>query len=103
MRRVSKQRAALMAEAGPWREAFKARIGKCEVCQKLRDPDYLACHEVCRGPWRRKALMAPFALLVVCRYADFQKQRDCHAEIQDWKEVKQLALLYLVDQSRYDL
>lgn len=103
MKRVSKKRAALMKDAGPWRYSFKEEVGRCEVCLKRREPIMLAVHEIARGQLRQKCLMARFGVLVVCAEPNWRTGVDCHASIQNWKEPKQLALLYLVRAIDYDL
>lgn len=101
MRRQSLKRQELMREVTPWRNAFKERVGRCEYCLKQRMPDALAVHEISRGSHRRKALASEFAVLAVC--LDPWGKPPCHDTVQVWSEVKQLALLYLVRQSDYDL
>jgi hypothetical protein len=101
VRRVSLKRQQLMREVKPWRDAFKARVGRCEYCLKPRMADALAVHEISRGSHRRKALASEFAVLAVC--LEPWGDPPCHDTVQGWPEVKQLALLYLVRQSDYDL
>lgn len=73
-----------MAQAGPWREALRERVGRCEWCG--RHNHGLAVHEVLRGSGlRQKAMDKPYAVLVLCN--------DCHELMsgRDWAE--QLAIL----------
>lgn len=93
MNRVSTKRRALLAESQPWREELVAQTERCEWCGRLRED--LAPHEIARGCDRSKALMARFAILVVCW--------DCHRETDRLPRAGQLALLYLVRSADYDL
>lgn len=92
-----------MAEAGPWREEFKARVRRCEYCLKSREPEMLCCHEIARGGLRRKALMAPYAILVLCREPNWRTGEDCHKIVGEWPQARQLALLYLTRSGDYSL
>lgn len=101
MRTESLKRRTRRLEAQPIRDALKARVGRCEFCLKPREPHLLACHEIANGSHRNKALDKPFAILVVCK--EPWGKPPCHATVQSWSEAKQLALLYLVRSSDYDL
>ena len=91
-------------EADKVRDELKRRIGRCEICLKPRSPDYLCGHEISRGSGLRlRALDKPFAILIVCRDPNFLEQSDCHRAVQAESEARQLARLYLCDQSRFDL
>lgn len=104
MRPYTPKRQAQNAAAEPMRKALKRSVGRCEVCLKRRNPEYLCIHEISNGNGPRlNALDKPFALLVVCREPDFMGQKVCHDMVQKESEVRQLARLYLVDQSRFDL
>lgn len=95
IRRVSERRRKLEAEAGPWREQFKATVGRCEYCFKPKAPEYLDCDEIARGATRSISLTAEYAILVVCR--------PCHRMVQPWSRAKRLALLYIARPSSFDL
>jgi hypothetical protein len=104
MRRISKKRAARVAEAAPVRDGLKARVGRCEVCLKSRDPEMLAGHEIFRGSYGRQVCLdKPFGLLLVCIEPNWRTKIDCHDYIQNWSEPRQLALLYTVRPSDFDL
>ena len=74
MRRVSNRRQKLLSEVGPWRQAFKKKIGRCEKCLKPAKPEQLDCHEVVTGNVRAKALDKKYAVMCVHRY--------CHNELE---------------------
>lgn len=101
MRNTSPKRARLLRKVTPWRDAFKARVGRCEFCLKARMPEALAVHEISRGSHRWKALACGFAVLAVCK--EPWNDPPCHDTVQLWSEAKQLALLYLVRSSSYSL
>jgi hypothetical protein len=91
-------------EARPIRDALKELVGRCEVCLLSRMPDDLAGHEIANGNGLRlKCLDKPYGLLIVCRYPNFRRQTDCHGIVQNEKEAKQLARLYMVRPSSFDL
>lgn len=93
MNRLSTKRRALLADARPFRESLVAQTERCEWCGRRRND--LAPHEIARGCDRSKALMARFAILVVCL--------ECHRETDRLPRAGQLALLYLVRSDDYDL
>lgn len=101
MKRLSPKTRARQAEAKPVRDALKRSAGRCEFCLKPRLPDLLACHEISNGTHRQKSLDKPYAILVVC--LEPWGQPPCHATVQEWSEARQLALLYLVRSTDYDL
>lgn len=103
MRRTFLRRQKLNREVAAFRQGLKARVGRCEVCLKPRDPEYLACHEIFRGKGRKGSLDKAFGILVVCLEPNWAKNRDCHAHIQNWSEVRQLALLYTVRGTDFNL
>lgn len=100
---MSKKRRKREDEAKPVRDQLKAEVGRCEVCLKPRDVDYLAGHEIANSGLRQKSLDKRFGVLVVCRQPDFANQTDCHRTVQNEPEARQLARLYLCRQSDYDL
>jgi hypothetical protein len=103
LRRKSSKRAKLDRKANPWREAFVRTVGLCELCN--RDLSYeLHCHEIASGTAsKRKALMAPCAILVLCNQMHMHNRPSCHSIVQVWPRAKQLALLYLRRGGDYDL
>lgn len=103
MRRVSKKRQRMNTAIKPFRDALRERVRRCEVCGCNREPHALAIHEIANGPLRSKALDKEYAVLVVCLNPNFQRQEDCHREVQEWSEARQLALLYLRRSASYDL
>ena len=103
MRSVSPKRRQREAEALPFRNALKERVGRCEVCLSPRMVDDLAAHEVANGALRMACLDKAFGLLIVCRYPNFRKQCDCHRIVQNESEARQLARLYTVRPSDFDL
>ena len=103
MRHITLKREARERAAAPVRDALRERVGRCEVCGTPKMPNDLAVHEIANGPLRVKAIDKLFAVLVVCRLPNFRKQTDCHREVQEWPEPKQLALLYMRRSADYDL
>ena len=103
MRARTAKTARREAEARPFRDALKERVGRCEVCLRPRMVDYLACHEVANGPLRQTCLDKAFGILVVDRYPDFKRQTDCHRIVQNESEARQLARLYIARPSDFDL
>lgn len=103
MKRISPKTAARKRQAQPVRDALIERVGRCEVCLKPRMADKLCCHEIARGVHRTRCLDKPFGILVVCREPNWHTGVDCHSSIQNWPEAKQLALLYCVRASDFDL
>ena len=103
LRRKSKKRAALDRKADPWREAFVRTVGQCELCN--RDLSYeLHCHEISAGTAsKRKSLMEPSCILVLCNVTHRHNKPSCHREVQLWPRSKQLALLYLRRPGDFDL
>lgn len=104
MKRVSAKRRRREAEAKPFRDALKARVGRCEVCLSPRMVDDLAGHEIHNGyAGRQVSLDKAFGVLIVCREPNYRKQCDCHATVQNESEARQLARLYTVRPSDFDL
>jgi hypothetical protein len=93
MRRNTPARAAANRAADKWRKAFLATISRCEYCGKHGD---LCLHEIARGIHRRKAITAPYAILAVHPLV-------CHEAVSLETIERQLARMYLVDASRFDL
>lgn len=97
MRKVSKKRAKRNAQAKPFRDELRDRVGHCEICG--HDPKRvrfgaiawaLHVHEIARGTANRhKAMDKAYATLVVCF--------PCHSgplESRElWPEERQLAAL----------
>lgn len=97
LRRQSKKHRRRAAEAKPWREQLKARVGKCEMCGCPWDG--LEVHEIANGRNRQKALDKPFAVLVLCNYCNVHEATDK----AKWPDAKQLALLKRSRPEDYDL
>jgi len=82
MRRISAKTRKRIEECRPFREQFKAEVGRCEVCGKRWG---LQIHEIARGSSRSAALDKRYAILVLCF--------ECHLEVDGWPRAKQLAVL----------
>lgn len=105
MRRQSAKFRARKREAKPFRDALKARVGRCEVC--FHDPRRvrsgfiawnLSVHEIANGANRQKALDKAYAVLVVCPL--------CHEKLGgkgEYPESRQLAMLRRSRPGDYDL
>jgi hypothetical protein len=93
MRRNTPKRAAINRAADKWRKEFLSTISRCEYCGKHGN---LCLHEISRGCHRQKALTAPYAVLAVHHPV-------CHDAVSRETIERQLARMYLMDASRFDL
>lgn len=101
LKRKSDKRKALDKISKPWRDNLVAEVGFCELCNRNYE---LRCHEIASGTAsRRKALMEPCAILVLCNALHRHNRPSCHSVAGLWPREKQLALLYLRRAGDYDL
>lgn len=101
LKRRSAKRAALDRKADKWRQAFVRTIGFCELCNRNYS---LACHEISSGTAsRRKSLMEPACILVLCNAMHRHNRPSCHSVVGLWPRAKQLALLLIRRGGDYDL
>ena len=102
MRRFTKKRARLNRAADKWRKEYLRAVGRCDLCGRW---DGLSLHELgrARGANREKSLTADYAILVLCLSNPGTGRIGCHETVQNWNELKQLALLFHVRGERYDL
>lgn len=75
-----------------WREDFKTRLSKCEVC---RTADCHDLHELVPGYVRQKALDQEYAILGCCR--------SCHDFLETLTIPHQLAFLLLARPNNFDI
>jgi hypothetical protein len=99
MRKVSKKRAKLLETAQPWREEMVREVGRCEWCGRYFS---LAPHEISRGNARAASLTCRSVILILCN-APHGTKPSCHDVVGLWPRARQLALLYHVRTSDYNL
>lgn len=85
MRRISAKRRALYERVRDFRDDFRWRVGRCEVCLKKAGPSVLDIHEVVDGSNRSKALDKRYAILAC--------HRRCHEYLETITIPHQLAYL----------
>lgn len=95
MRRISARNAARRKEVGPWREALRRSVGRCEMCLKPTHWKQLDVHELVPGYCRQQALDKPYATLCL--------HRRCHHIIEMLTIPQQMAYLLKNAPERFDL
>jgi len=95
VRRVSKKRQKLINSTREWRDDFRNRVSRCEVCLQPCSPELLDVHELVFAPVRSKALDKPYAVLAC--------HRRCHDYIETLTIPHQLAYLMRAAPERFDM
>lgn len=85
MKPWSKKRRIRWSQVESWRNRFKERVSRCEMCLKASDPLYLDVHECVTGSLRQHALDKEWAVLAL--------HRRCHTIMETLTIPHQLAYL----------
>ncbi len=85
MRNISLKRKSLNESVAEWRDNFRHRVSRCEMCLKPTSAELLDVHECVTGSHRHKALAKNYTVLALHRL--------CHQKMETLTIAHQLAYL----------